>query len=83
MSTSHVLLPDDSPFLDDHSRYQETVGALQYATLSRPDIAFVVNRVCQFMHAPKENHWSTVKRILRYLKGTTNMGLWIRHNCWS
>ncbi|MFS7990925.1 putative RNA-directed DNA polymerase [Helianthus anomalus] len=80
MSTSHVLLPDDSPLLDDPSHYRQTVGALQYGTLSRPDIAFAVNRVCQFMHAPTENHWSAVKRILRYLKGTTNMGLWIHHN---
>ncbi|KAJ0697300.1 putative RNA-directed DNA polymerase [Helianthus annuus] len=80
MSNSHVLLPDDSPPLDDPSRYRQIVGALQYATLSRPDIAFAVNRVCQFMHAPTENHWSAVKRILRYLNGTINMGLWIRHN---
>ncbi|KAJ0700404.1 putative RNA-directed DNA polymerase [Helianthus annuus] len=80
MSTSHVLLPDDSPPLDDPSRYRQTVGALQYVTLTRPDIAFAVNRVCQFMHAPTENHWAAVKRILRYLKGTMNMGLWFRHN---
>lgn len=80
MSTSHELLPDDSPSLEDPSRYRQIVGALQYATLSRPDIAFAVNRVCQFMHAPTENHWSAVKRILRYLKGTINMGLWFRHN---
>lgn len=80
MSTSHVLLPDDSPLLADPSRYRQTVGALQYATLSRPDIAFAVNKVCQFMHAPTENHWAGVKRILRYLQGTINLGLWIRHN---
>ncbi|XP_023763701.1 uncharacterized mitochondrial protein AtMg00810-like [Lactuca sativa] len=80
MSTSHVLLPDDSPLLDDPSRYRQTVGALQYATLSRSDIAFAVNKVCQFMHAPTENHWAGVKRILRYLKGTIDLGLWIRHN---
>ncbi|MFS7953765.1 putative RNA-directed DNA polymerase [Helianthus anomalus] len=80
ISTSQVLLPDDSPLLDDPSRYRHTVGALQYATLSRPNIAFAVNRVCQFIHAPTENHWTSVKRILRYLKGTINMGLWIRHN---
>ncbi|KAJ9538392.1 hypothetical protein OSB04_031125 [Centaurea solstitialis] len=80
ISTSHVLLPDDSPLLDDPSRYRHTVGALQYATLSRPDIAFVVNKVCQFMHAPTENHWTGAKRILRYLKGTIDLGLWIRHN---
>ncbi|KAI3830313.1 hypothetical protein L1987_04451 [Smallanthus sonchifolius] len=80
MSTSHVLSPDDSPFLDDPSRYRQTVGALQYATLPRPDYAFAVNKVCQFMHAPTENHWAGVKRILRFLKGALNLGLWIRHN---
>ncbi|GJZ73000.1 putative RNA-directed DNA polymerase [Tanacetum coccineum] len=46
------------------------VGSLQYVTLSRPDIVFAVNKVCQFMHAPTENHWSAVKRILHYLHGT-------------
>ncbi|XP_022019104.1 uncharacterized mitochondrial protein AtMg00810-like [Helianthus annuus] len=56
MSTSHELLPDDSPPLEDPSKYCQIVGALQYATLSRPDIAFVVNKVCQFMHSPTENH---------------------------
>ncbi|KAJ0742843.1 putative RNA-directed DNA polymerase [Helianthus annuus] len=80
MATSQVLLPDDSPLLDDPSRYRQTVGALQYATLSRPDIAFAVNKVCQFMHAPTENHWAAVKRILCYLKGTVNYGLLFRHN---
>ncbi|GKB75368.1 nucleotide-binding alpha-beta plait domain-containing protein [Tanacetum coccineum] len=50
------------------------VGSLQYVTLSRPDIAFVVNKVCQYMHAPIENHWSVVKRILRYLHGTVEHG---------
>ncbi|KAM0053531.1 putative RNA-directed DNA polymerase [Helianthus debilis subsp. tardiflorus] len=83
MSTSHVFLPDDSPLLDDPSRYRQTVGALQYATLTRPDIAFAVNKVCQFMHAPTENHWAGVKRILRYLKGTTHFGLLFRHNTGS
>ena len=53
------------------------VGALQYVTLSRPDITFAVNIVCQFMHSPTTNHWYVVKRILRYLQGTTNHGLLI------
>jgi hypothetical protein len=44
-------------------------------TLIRPDISFVVNKVCQFLHAPTTLHWVTVKRILRYLKKFTRIGL--------
>ncbi|KAM0012969.1 putative RNA-directed DNA polymerase [Helianthus debilis subsp. tardiflorus] len=80
MNISQVLTLDDSPLLPDPTQYRQIVGALQYSTLSRPDIAFAVNKVCQFMHAPTENHWSAVKRILRYLKGTSDLGLLIRHN---
>ncbi|KAJ0727195.1 putative RNA-directed DNA polymerase [Helianthus annuus] len=83
MSTSQVLMPDDSPLMPDPTKYRQVVGALQYATLTRPDIAFSVNKVCQFMHAPTENHWTAVKRILRYLKGTTDLGLRIRHDSGS
>jgi len=80
MSSSQILSLADRPLLADPTKYRQTVGALQYASLSRPDITFAVNKVCQFMHAPSENHWSAVKRILRYLKGTSHFGLFIRHD---
>jgi hypothetical protein len=51
------------------------VGALQYLTLTRPDISFAVNKVCQFLHCPTTVHWTTVKRILRYVCGTCSNGL--------
>jgi hypothetical protein len=53
------------------------VGALQYLTFTCLDICFVVNEVYQFMHAPTNSHWVVVKRILRYLKGTTSYGFLI------
>ncbi|XP_020204384.1 uncharacterized protein LOC109789763 [Cajanus cajan] len=59
----------------DVSLYRSVVGALQYATITRPEISFSVNKVCQFMSNPLEQHWSAVKRILRYLKGTMSLGL--------
>jgi histone deacetylase 1/2 len=53
---------------NDATNYRSVVGALQYLTLTRPDISFVVNKICQFLHAPTDVHWSTVKRILRYVR---------------
>ncbi|XP_015689736.2 uncharacterized mitochondrial protein AtMg00810-like [Oryza brachyantha] len=60
---------------NDATQYRSIVGALQYLTLTRPDIAFSVNKVCQFLHAPTTVHWTAVKRILRCIKQCTSMGL--------
>jgi len=61
----------------DPTRYRQIVGALQYLTFTRPDICYAVNKVCQFMHAPTDDHWAPVKRILRYLQATATYGLHI------
>lgn len=66
----------------DATQYRSVVGALQYLTLTRPDISYSVNKVCQFLHAPTIEHWTVVKRILRYIKHTVNYGLGI-HKCSS
>ena len=54
------------------------MGALQYATLTRPEFSYSVNKVCQFMSQPLESHWTAVKQILRYLKGTISHGLHLK-----
>lgn len=59
----------------DVTQYRSIVGALQYLTLTRPDICFAVNKVCQFLHMPTTTHRIAVKRILRYLKSTLGLGL--------
>jgi hypothetical protein len=59
------------------TNYRSVVGAFQYLTLTRPDISFSVNKVCQFLHAPTDVHWATVKRVLRYIKQDTKVGLQI------
>ncbi|KAL6327483.1 hypothetical protein AAG906_021555 [Vitis piasezkii] len=51
------------------------VGALQYLTITRLNIAHVVNFVSQFLHSPTEDHFLAIKRILRYVKGTLHFGL--------
>ncbi|GER25170.1 polyprotein [Striga asiatica] len=50
--------------------YGRIVGALQYLTMTRPDINFAVNKVSQFMQTPVDTHWKAVKSILRYVAGT-------------
>ncbi|KAI3668989.1 hypothetical protein L6452_40207 [Arctium lappa] len=63
--------------LPDSSLYCSLAGALQYLTFTRPDIAYAVQQVCLFMHSPREPHFNFLKRILRYLKGTSSHGLHI------
>jgi len=75
MSTSHTLLAFVGDPMDDPTLFHSTVGSLQYLSLTRLDLAFAVNRVCQFMHRPTKVHWQAVKRILRYLKHTVTHGL--------
>jgi hypothetical protein len=70
MASSTVLSQYTGSSLSDPSSYRSVVGSLQYLSLTRPDISFAVNKVCQFMANPTEDHWSAVKRILRYLKHT-------------
>ena len=63
---------------EDPGLYRSVVGALQYVTITRPEITFCVNKVCQFMHRPLLTHWKAVKRILRYLQGSISFGLHLR-----
>jgi hypothetical protein len=65
---------------DDATKYHSIVGALQYLTLTRPDISFSVNKVCQYLHVLTMVHLTIVKRILWFLKHTLGMGLSIRQS---
>ena len=61
--------------LDDPTEYRELVGCLVYLTVTRPDIAYAVHIVSQFVSAPRTTHWAAVLRILRYLRGTLHQCL--------
>jgi len=61
----------------DPADYRSLVGALQYLTFTKPDIAYAVQQVCLYMHDPREVHLVAAKLILRYLQGTLDHGLHI------
>ncbi|XP_058751767.1 uncharacterized mitochondrial protein AtMg00810-like [Vicia villosa] len=78
MVSSNKLSKFGSTAVPDPTHFRSIVGALQYATLTRPEISYSVNKVCQFLSNPLEEHWKVVKRILRYLSGTLHHGLLIQ-----
>ncbi|XP_039020914.1 uncharacterized mitochondrial protein AtMg00810-like [Hibiscus syriacus] len=69
------LLVDEGQLFHDIHLYRSIVGGLQYGRMTRPDIAFVVNKVSQYMNCPRDAHWKAVKYNLRYLSGTVDYDL--------
>jgi len=72
--------PDNPPSSEQHLMdkvpYKQAIGSLQYlVTCTRWDLAFPVNHLAQFMQDPTPAHWLGVKRIFRYLRGTSKQGL--------
>lgn len=56
--------------------YRQAVESLMYLSVgTRPDITFAVNKVSQYLEKPNKIHWNAVKRIFKYLKGTTKYGI--------
>ncbi|KAI5338474.1 hypothetical protein L3X38_017745 [Prunus dulcis] len=71
MASSSKLSKSDGEPLSNPQQYRSIVGALQYVTLTRPELSFSVNKVCQFMHNPTSEHW------VWYLKKTISHGLFL------
>jgi hypothetical protein len=75
LSTSISLQLVDGTSPVDSSKFRHIMGSLQYLSLTRPDISLVVNKLSQFMNKPTSTHWTTTKRLLRYLKQTIFHGI--------
>ncbi|KAK5776854.1 hypothetical protein PVK06_044819 [Gossypium arboreum] len=78
MVSSSVMSKDDGECLVEPTEFRSLAGALQYVVLTRPNIAYAVNRICQFMHNPTSLHMTALKQILRYLCGTIDFGIVIQ-----
>nr|GEY69480.1 putative ribonuclease H-like domain-containing protein [Tanacetum cinerariifolium] len=80
MIVNQKLYMEEKAKLADKGRYQQMVGKLIYLLHTRPNIAYAVGVVSQFMHQPQKNHMKAVMGILRYLKGTTGHGVLFKPN---
>ena len=78
--TGSKLSDSAGPPVEDLTLYRSLVGALQYLTITRPDIAYAVQQVCLFMHDPRQTHFQALKRIIRYIKGTLSLGHHLRRS---
>jgi hypothetical protein len=68
------LLPGKPELVSNATRYRSLVGSLRYLVNSRPDLAYSVGLVSRFMESPNSDHWAAIKRIIRYVAGTTKLG---------
>ncbi|GKE49944.1 hypothetical protein Tco_1481202 [Tanacetum coccineum] len=76
MSTEIKLTKDDEADSVDSSKYRGMIGSLLYLTASRSDIMFSVCLCARFQENPKTTHLEAIKRIFRYIRVTSYLGLW-------
>ena len=75
MDPNVKLVPGQWEPLRDPRRYRRLVGRLNYLTITRLDISFLVSIVSHFLQSPCDSHWDSVIRILHYIKGTPCQGV--------
>ncbi|CAM8923569.1 unnamed protein product [Rhodiola kirilowii] len=76
-AATHVkITKDEAGTSVDQILYRSMIGSLQYVTASTPDITHVVGVRVRYQANPKENHLMNVKRIIKYVCGTSDYGLW-------
>jgi hypothetical protein len=80
VDTQAKVSAESGPHIVDPTHFRSLVGALQYLTFTRPDIAYVVQQICLHMHDPRESHLTAMKRTLRYLRGTLDYVLPLRRS---
>jgi len=76
IATGCCLDVDETGVDVDQTKFRQLIGSLLYLAVSRPDIMFSVCLCFRFQAKPKESHYMTAKIILKYLKETTEVGLW-------
>lgn len=76
MGSHEKLTKDEEGIPVDSKLFRSMIGSLLYLTASRPDLCFSVGLCARYQANPKETHLKAVKRIIRYVNGTSNYGIW-------
>ncbi|XP_031258739.1 uncharacterized protein LOC116116829 [Pistacia vera] len=72
------LCREDGASKVDESMYRNLVGCLLYLTTTRLDLMYASSLLSRFMNEPREIHFRAAKRVLRYIKGSADLGIWFR-----
>ncbi|KAL8160994.1 hypothetical protein V2J09_012483 [Rumex salicifolius] len=80
VDTNPKLSSNAGEAVADRTEYRSLAGSLQYLCFTRPDICYAVQQCCLHLHDPRGEHLLALKRILRYIKGTSQLGLSITPN---
>ncbi|CAL0317053.1 unnamed protein product [Lupinus luteus] len=78
LCTTTPLKLQDGSAATDAKVFRSILGAMQYLTLTRPDLCFAINKMSQFMHQLTQIHFQQLQRVMRYLKLTMNFGLTLK-----
>jgi hypothetical protein len=76
LAQNEKISKNDGEKLEEPSAFRSLVGSLLYLTTSRPDLMFPASLLSKFMTSPNNIHMGVAKRVLKYIKGTTNLGIW-------
>jgi hypothetical protein len=70
-----ALNEDDGERLEEPAMFRSLVGSLLYLTATRPDLMFPAGLLSRFMSSPTSVHWGIAKRVLKYIRGTSDLGI--------
>ena len=76
LAQNKKISKNDGEKLEEPSTYRSLVGNLLYLTATRPNLMFPTGLLSRFMSSPSNVHMGVAKRVLKYVRGTTNLGIW-------
>lgn len=80
MPQNHNLVLSKSPLIQDVEQYRKLVDRLIYIAITRPDLAYYVYTLDQFMQVPRQVHWEAAVRVVRYLKKNPGQSIFLKSN---